>query len=80
MPKNGTIAYIRILPPCNFPHPMVEGQEIVKAEYDFKTKVGPWAYGCEEHYIDNRFYDELGIGKGQKLEARPDAISEVKTV
>ncbi len=38
-----------------------------KAEYDFKTKTGPWANGCEAHWIANRFYQELGTGKGQKL-------------
>lgn len=37
--------------------------------YDFKTKMGPWANACKEHYLSNRMYDTLGTGKGQKLEA-----------
>lgn len=38
-----------------------------QAEYDFKTNQGPWAYGCEEHYLTNRYFRDLGTGKGQKL-------------
>ena len=38
-----------------------------QAMYDFKTKMGPWANGCRDHYLQYRFYEELGIGKGQLL-------------
>jgi len=37
------------------------------AEYDFKTKMGPWANACEPHWIRYRAFAELGTGKGQKL-------------
>lgn len=36
-----------------------------KAEYDGKTKHGPWAYMCEEHF--NKYGVGLGTGLGQKL-------------
>lgn len=38
-----------------------------KAEYDFKTGMGPWAYGCKDHYWENRHFPNLGTGMGQKL-------------
>ena len=35
------------------------------AQYDGKTKVGPWAYMCEEHF---QIYGiGLGPGRGQRL-------------
>lgn len=35
------------------------------AQYDGKTKEGPWAFMCEAHF---RTYGMgLGLGKGQKL-------------
>lgn len=37
------------------------------ARYDFKTKGGPWANGCERHYRAYRAFRELGTGKGQRL-------------
>lgn len=72
MPKNGTVAYTNRLPACNF-------HDACTAEYDFKTKMGPWANGCQEAWEDNRMFEELGIGKGQKLEARPDLVGRVVT-
>lgn len=38
-----------------------------KAQYDYKTTHGSWAYGCRTHYWQYRAYKELGTGKGQKL-------------
>jgi len=35
------------------------------AVVDGKTKDGPWAYMCEEHFRD--FGVGLGLGKGQRL-------------
>lgn len=49
------------LPDCDF------GDCPSPALYDFKTKYGPWAYGCATHYSLNRCFDILGMGKGQKL-------------
>lgn len=40
------------------------------AHYDFKTRFGPWAYGCDEHYSSMRLFPDLGTGKGQKLVER----------
>lgn len=53
------------LPDCDFCK--VSRRRVEKAEYDFKTNRGPWAYGCEVHYQLNRLYADLGTGKGQKL-------------
>jgi hypothetical protein len=47
------------LPLCNFCEKT--------AKYDFKTRTGPWAYGCQLHYEVNRAYSQLGTGKGQEL-------------
>jgi hypothetical protein len=52
-------AEVHTLPSCNFCGEV--------AEYDFKTKRGPWAYGCLKHWREHRFYDTLGTGKAQKL-------------
>lgn len=38
-----------------------------RATYDFKTQTGPWANGCQQCYMRERRYTELGTGKGQKL-------------
>lgn len=46
-------------PNCNFCRNL--------AWYDFKTNRGPWAYGCEAHWIEHRLYNLLGTGKGQKF-------------
>lgn len=49
-----------------------EAQAIMEAvpfaEYDFRTRVGYWANGCKDHWEKHRMYEDLGIGKGQKLE------------
>jgi hypothetical protein len=75
MAENGTVAYMNELPPCDicrlFPD---EGDSAVPprtAAYDFKTQQGPWANACQTHYEKFRLYDDLGLGKGQKLVARP---------
>lgn len=56
MSKKVTVAK---LPKCDFCYR--------DAKYDFKTNMGPWANGCEDHYIFHRHYDALGTGKGQEL-------------
>jgi hypothetical protein len=38
------------------------------AHYDAATKIGPWAYLCEEHYSVHGV--GLGTGKGQRLVVR----------
>lgn len=52
-------AKVAALPICNFCSE--------PALYDFKTKMGPWAYGCQGHFDIHRMYPDLGTGKGQKL-------------
>jgi len=39
-----------------------------EAKYDGKTKMGPWAYMCEEHF--RQFGIGLGSGKGQRLNVK----------
>ena len=33
--------------------------------YDFKTIHGPWAHGCQQHWMQLRDAFDLGLGKGQ---------------
>lgn len=63
MANQGTEARVHELPECDFGH---LGQDQL-AEYDFRTKGGSWAYGCEAHWVAQRMYVELGTGKGQRL-------------
>lgn len=37
------------------------------AHYDAKTKHGPWAYLCVEHFASMAASHELGTGRGQRL-------------
>lgn len=74
MAKDGTVAYVAQMPDCQI-HGMM-GRKGVPAKYDFKTKDGPWAYGCEACWKDERAYPTLGVGKGQKLEIYPDPFGE----
>ncbi len=41
-----------------------------EADYDGKTKMGPWAYMCETHFQSMGI--GLGSGKGQKLVTRAE--------
>ena len=43
------------------------------AAYDGRTKMGPWAYMCEEHFEIQGV--GLGIGRGQKLKLRPKSFA-----
>ena len=60
---NHTTAKVMHLPLCDFPH---EGSK-PSAAYDAKTRQGPWAYMCEEHFKSDGL-GKLGLGLGQKLE------------
>lgn len=53
-----------VLPRCDFCRQ--NGQETT-ASYDFKTRQGPWAYGCERHWKQYRAENRLGTGIGQRL-------------
>ena len=54
-----------LLPPpsCDFCRLWL-GQE-VPGPYDFATRQGPWANGCEYHWTTMSASPELGVGKGQ---------------
>jgi len=52
----GTISY------CNF---CEEEGRATEAKYDAKTRMGFWAYLCEEHF--QTYGIGLGLGKGQRL-------------
>ena len=60
----GRIVTVRELPRCDFC--AIEGTDVA-AEYDFRTKHGPWANGCERHWRVNRASSQLGTGHGQLL-------------
>jgi len=51
-------------PPCDFckSNPLVSYQA---AHYDGKTKSGPWAFMCDEHFKQRG--RGLGLGRGQEL-------------
>lgn len=64
----GTTVFVRELPRCDFC-----GKD---AAYDFNTKMGPWANGCNTCYKKYRRYPELGTGKAQKLVAKKEEVSD----
>ena len=61
-PGNHTSVKVSYVPDCDF---CSQSGRDVKAEYDGKTSLGPWANMCKAHF---RMYGMgLGLGKGQKL-------------
>lgn len=57
------------MPNCDMPHCKRQ------ARYDAKTKMGPWAYMCNQHF--ESYGLKLGVGFGQELIARrPQAPQE----
>ncbi len=52
---------------CDFCKHPCNGARQVIALYDFKTRMGPWANACEEHYLEYRYHPDLGTGLGQRL-------------
>lgn len=65
----GTEIEVGRLPDCDLgPGSMGFGPDCPnEARYDFKTKMGPWAFGCEKHWRQYRASAKLGTGLGQKL-------------
>lgn len=63
-----TKVYVSELPLCDFcknsSSPLANTR---RAKYDFRTKWGQWANGCEIHYRTHRAHTELGTGHGQEL-------------
>ena len=58
------IAYVASLPLCDFCK--IDDKVEKPAAYDAKTKHGPWASMCEDHYTQHRASDTLGTGHGQR--------------
>lgn len=58
-PQRGHIVVVPQLPKCDFC--------IAPATYDFKTRMGPWANGCEAHWHQHAQYWTTGVGMGQRL-------------
>lgn len=48
------------------------GRPYKKVMYDAKTKQSCWANMTEESYLEHRYYNTLGLGKGQKYELQDD--------
>ena len=63
MAKEGTVAYVATMPMCDICK--VNGDPTVPAQYDGKTKSGPWANMCLTHFTLHGV--GLGVGMGQKL-------------
>lgn len=57
----GQIARVARIPNCDL------CEQPTPAEYDAKTKLGPWAYLCHHHYQLLAQFRQLGTGKGQRL-------------
>lgn len=62
--REGTVAEVATLPLCDFCKAHKPDSE-VKADFDGKTRQGPWANMCATHY--GLFGIGLGVGKGQRL-------------
>ncbi len=58
-PEPGKVVEVTAIPACNF---CTDG---TPGPYDFRTKMGPWANGCEAHYQEHRAHPHLGVGHGQ---------------
>lgn len=58
-PEPGRVVEVSEIPSCNF------CQDGTPGPYDFRTSFGPWANGCEAHWIEHRAHPELGVGHGQ---------------
>jgi hypothetical protein len=57
-----TEAYVATLPKCDFCKQLGRTAD---AHYDGKSKVGPWANMCDDHWAD--YGIGLGTGVGQRL-------------
>ena len=54
----GKVCLVGHIPTCNFCER--------PGEFDFATRMGPWANGCEEHFLAlSASRGELGLGKAQ---------------
>jgi hypothetical protein len=58
----GTFVKVQTLPACDF-----ECQGVIphKANYDGATRLGPWAYMCDDAF--RKYGVGVGTGRGQRL-------------
>lgn len=56
------VIQVSSIPACNF---CAMSGKVEPGPYDFKTKMGPWANGCEAHWLEHRAFESLGTGVGQ---------------
>ena len=64
-PMPGFVVVVPEIPQCNFC-----GEP---GRYDFATRMGPWAHGCEVHWRKHRANTTLGVGKGQMWITKDEA-------
>lgn len=60
----GESVEVQKLPPCDICVTFGR-REVINAAYDGATKDGPWAYMCEDHFVE--YGVGLGTGRGQRL-------------
>ena len=71
VPVRGLLRTVELptLPFCDFCRHPSNGCKIVPANYDTKTKFGPWAHVCEAHL------SQYGTGMKEKV-AQPDVPAQ----
>lgn len=67
-PEEGIVCLVDFIPECDYCktlRKLNKHHEIQPGPFDFASKQGPWAHGCEEHWRMFRAAPDLGVGKGQ---------------
>lgn len=67
-PEKGKCVVVERIPDCDF---CMDG---TPGPYDFATKMGPWAHGCDEHWERYRV-GPLGVGSGQLWITKEDVTA-----
>jgi hypothetical protein len=62
-PEQGKVVVVSSIPDCYFC--WEQSKKHVPGPYDFATRLGPWANGCEYHWRLLRAAPDLGVGAGQ---------------
>lgn len=55
--SSGNICVVDEIPKCDFCD--------MPGHWDFGTKFGPWAHGCNKHFVEHRRASGTGVGKAQ---------------
>jgi hypothetical protein len=61
LPVPGKVCIVDHLPRCVF----CVSDTPLPGVFNFATRMGPWANGCEQHYLLYRASEGLGVGKAQ---------------